>query len=246
MLRTAISRAGTSRLSSMVMPLVVALLSALPGCDKEPGQAERRYCDQSGCYACVAENCYPVPGDATKPVDTPPGTVSSCDNDAVCGTGSVCDIGKCGLQEWQFVCLRPLPSIGRCNLRLERRALRGRLPVRCGQYLRQPRLLDLVCQRWQVRARSGLPVERLCRRSEAGERSVCLRRGLWQQWLPLHQRLLPDHLHREQAVPRRLGLPQGRLPRQSASAVSQWQPPVLAVRALPLLLTSSTFRTIVT
>ena len=95
MLRTAISRAGTSRLSSMVMPLVVALLSALPGCDKEPGQAERRYCDQSGCYACVAENCYPVPGDATKPVDTPPGTVSSCDNDAVCGTGSVCDIGKC-------------------------------------------------------------------------------------------------------------------------------------------------------
>ncbi len=64
MLRTAISRAGTSRLSSMVMPLVVALLSAMPGCDKDPAQAERRYCDQSGCFACVGENCYPVPGDA--------------------------------------------------------------------------------------------------------------------------------------------------------------------------------------
>ena len=92
MLRTAISRAGTSRLSSMVMPLVVALLSALPGCDKEPGQAERRYCDQSGCYACVGENCYPVPGDPTKPTDPPPGSVTTCDSDAICGAGRVCNL----------------------------------------------------------------------------------------------------------------------------------------------------------
>lgn len=95
MLRTAISRAGNSRLSSIVMPLVLGLLSALPGCDKDPAQAERRYCDQSGCYACVGENCYPVPGDATKPPDAPTTSVSACDSDAACGAGRVCDIGKC-------------------------------------------------------------------------------------------------------------------------------------------------------
>ena len=96
MLRTAISRAGTSRLSTVVVPFALALLSALPGCEKDPEQAERRYCDQSGCYACLGENCYPVPGDPTKPADPPPaGTVTSCDSDAVCGANRVCNLAKC-------------------------------------------------------------------------------------------------------------------------------------------------------
>jgi len=95
MFRTAISRNRKNRWTVAFLPLVAVWFSAMAGCDKDPGQAERRYCDQSGCYACIGENCYPVPGDATKPPTDPNTPVGSCDNDATCGTGKVCDIGKC-------------------------------------------------------------------------------------------------------------------------------------------------------
>lgn len=66
------------------------VLTGLAGCNKD--DQERRYCDQTGCYACVGDRCYPVPGDPTRP---DPGTVTTCDNDSACGAGRVCNLGRC-------------------------------------------------------------------------------------------------------------------------------------------------------
>jgi hypothetical protein len=95
-----------SRLSSIAMPWALpALLSllglgVLAGCDdkNDNNLSERRYCDSSGCYACTSDNrCYPVPGDPAKPDPIPnpgPGN-GTCDNDASCGAGNLCNLGHC-------------------------------------------------------------------------------------------------------------------------------------------------------
>ncbi|MCS6915632.1 MAG: hypothetical protein RMK29_00010 [Myxococcales bacterium] len=76
-----------------LLPAVLGLLllAAGPsGCNKE--EQERRYCDSLGCYACVGDRCYPVPGDPVRP---DPSQVMTCDNDSACGTGRVCNLGRC-------------------------------------------------------------------------------------------------------------------------------------------------------
>jgi hypothetical protein len=81
----------------LVLPFVLTVLGlgVLSGCDKGNGPSERRYCDQSGCYACLSDNnCYPVPGDPSMPAPNP-NNPSSCDTDAQCGTGMLCNLGKC-------------------------------------------------------------------------------------------------------------------------------------------------------
>ena len=86
-----------SRLFNFAAPVLLAALGLLSACDKNNEQTERRYCDQSGCFACTGDSCYPVPGDPAKPVDPGPGPggVTSCDSDAVCGTGKLCNLGRC-------------------------------------------------------------------------------------------------------------------------------------------------------
>jgi hypothetical protein len=76
------------------LPLLCAALASLSACDKGNDQTiVRRYCDQSGCYACTNDNsCYPVPGDPAKP---DPAAVTTCDNDAACGAGRLCNLGRC-------------------------------------------------------------------------------------------------------------------------------------------------------
>jgi hypothetical protein len=64
----------------------------LAGCDKNQPDS-RRYCDESGCYACQGSSCYPVPGDPSKPNPGP--TNGGCDTDAACGAGSLCNLGHC-------------------------------------------------------------------------------------------------------------------------------------------------------
>lgn len=81
-----------SRLAIVALPFLCAALASLSACDKSSDQPERRYCDQSGCYACQGSNCYPVPGEPTKPN---PGNVTTCDSDAACGAGKLCNLGRC-------------------------------------------------------------------------------------------------------------------------------------------------------
>lgn len=87
------SRFG-GRISALVLPLLLAVLGVTAGCDKDNNQTERRYCDSGGCYACIGDKCYPVPGDPAKP-DPVPGNNTTCDSDAKCATGSLCNLGKC-------------------------------------------------------------------------------------------------------------------------------------------------------
>lgn len=81
-----------SRLAVVALPLIMAAFASLAACDKNNDQPDRRYCDQSGCFACNGDRCYPVPGDPAKP---DPGTISTCDNDAACGADKVCNLGLC-------------------------------------------------------------------------------------------------------------------------------------------------------
>jgi hypothetical protein len=82
-----------SLFSRLAMPLLFAV-GLISACDKGNDQAERRYCDQSGCYACTGGSCYPVPGDPAKPDPGPTGS-TTCDNDAACGDGKLCNVGRC-------------------------------------------------------------------------------------------------------------------------------------------------------
>lgn len=100
MLRTSYApnlRSRFSRIAKPMLPLLFAALGVLAGCDNGNGQAERRYCDSSGCYGCVGDKCYPVPGDPAKPDPGPtkPGTPGTCDTDAACGAGNLCNLGRC-------------------------------------------------------------------------------------------------------------------------------------------------------
>ena len=96
MLRTSYATILRSRFSSIAKALVLPLLlavSVVAGCDNGNNQTERRYCDNSGCYGCIGDKCYPVPGDPAKPAPGP-GT-TTCDTDAACGTGNLCNLGRC-------------------------------------------------------------------------------------------------------------------------------------------------------
>jgi len=92
MARKSYSFVVRARMALLAVPALCAVLGGLSGCDKSTEEAERRYCDQSGCFACRGDRCYPVAGDPVKP--TPP-DVSSCDNDAACGADKLCNLGKC-------------------------------------------------------------------------------------------------------------------------------------------------------
>lgn len=98
MLRTSYATSLRSRFSQLtrplLLPLLVAALGVVAGCDNGNNQTERRYCDTSGCYGCIGDKCYPVPGDPAKP-DPVPGQVSSCDTDAACTAGNLCNLGHC-------------------------------------------------------------------------------------------------------------------------------------------------------
>ena len=71
MLRTSYGTNLGSRFSALALPLLLTVLGVMAGCDKDNNQAERRYCDNGGCYACVGDKCYPVPGDPAKPDPDP-------------------------------------------------------------------------------------------------------------------------------------------------------------------------------
>lgn len=91
------SRSGlASFFKPFALPALLTVLGfgVLAGCDQNNASNERRYCDQTGCYACQDNNCYPVPGDPAKPTP-PPGSNGSCDNDAACGAGNLCNLGHC-------------------------------------------------------------------------------------------------------------------------------------------------------
>lgn len=91
------SPARPSRLMSrLATPLLLAVLGLFSACDKDGDQKNtRRYCDTTGCFECVSDRCYPVPGEPAKP-DQPAGTVTTCDTDAACGDASkVCNLGRC-------------------------------------------------------------------------------------------------------------------------------------------------------
>lgn len=81
--------------SRFATPLLLAVLGLFSACDKDNDQqVTRRYCDSGGCFECVSDRCYPVPGDPAKP-DTPAATPTTCDNDAACGAAKVCNLGRC-------------------------------------------------------------------------------------------------------------------------------------------------------
>ena len=90
------SPARPSRLvSRLATPLLLAVLGLFSACDKDADQKNtRRYCDTTGCFECVSDRCYPVPGEPAKP-DQPAGTVTTCDNDAASGDAKVCNLGRC-------------------------------------------------------------------------------------------------------------------------------------------------------
>lgn len=92
MARKCFSFLERSGLALLAVPLLCAVLGSLSGCDKGGDTTERRYCDQSGCYACRGDRCYPVPGDPAKPA---PPDITTCDNDAACGADRLCNLGKC-------------------------------------------------------------------------------------------------------------------------------------------------------
>ena len=98
MLRTSYATTPSSRVqgrfAALLLPLFLSVMGVMSGCDKDNNQAERRYCDAGGCYACVGDKCYPVPGDPAKP-DPVPGNGKACDTDAACKAGSLCNLGKC-------------------------------------------------------------------------------------------------------------------------------------------------------
>lgn len=82
--------ARVPRLSAVLGMLLLA--AGLGACNNDKQQTTRRYCDTTGCYSCVGDQCYPVAGDPSSP-DV--GPVAKCDDDAACGTGRVCNLGKC-------------------------------------------------------------------------------------------------------------------------------------------------------
>ena len=86
-------RSRLSQLGKFVAPMLLLLASGVSGCDKHHEEAERRYCDQSGCFACVGDRCYPVAGDPAKP--TPDPVATTCDTDSACGLNNVCNLGRC-------------------------------------------------------------------------------------------------------------------------------------------------------
>src|SRR3569832_236522 len=67
MARNSFAQFIRSRLAVVALPLIMAALASLAACDKNNDQPDRRYCDQSGCFACNGDRCYPVPGDPAKP-----------------------------------------------------------------------------------------------------------------------------------------------------------------------------------
>ena len=83
-----------SQLAKPLLPLLLAVMGVLSGCDNGNSLTERRYCDNGGCYACVGDKCYPVPGDPAKP-DPGPGKPTTCETDSACGTGNLCNLGRC-------------------------------------------------------------------------------------------------------------------------------------------------------
>jgi hypothetical protein len=93
MVRKSCAQFLRSRLMFLSLPMMLAVLVGLSACDNNNAQPDRQYCDSSGCYACNGGNCYPVPGQPTKP--SPPGMTTTCDNDAACGTGQLCNLGTC-------------------------------------------------------------------------------------------------------------------------------------------------------
>jgi hypothetical protein len=70
--------------------LMILTITGAAACNKD--EDRRRYCDQTGCYECQGENCYPVAGAPTR---ADPGQVVLCENDSVCGAGRVCNLGRC-------------------------------------------------------------------------------------------------------------------------------------------------------
>jgi hypothetical protein len=93
MARTRVAQFFLSRLAVVALPMLCAAIMSLSACDKNNPQPDRRWCDQSGCYACMGDSCYPVPGDPAKPPPIP--ASSSCDSDAACGAGNLCNLGLC-------------------------------------------------------------------------------------------------------------------------------------------------------
>jgi Cys-rich repeat protein len=82
--------------SRLATPLLLAVLGLFSACDKDGDQKNtRRYCDTTGCFECVSDRCYPVPGEPAKPDQPTGGTVTTCDNDAACGDAKVCNLGRC-------------------------------------------------------------------------------------------------------------------------------------------------------
>lgn len=77
------------KLGTLFMTLGIGAMS-LSACQKE--QPDRQYCDNTGCYQCQGDRCYPVPGDPAKPDPT---MATTCSDDATCGSGRLCNLGRC-------------------------------------------------------------------------------------------------------------------------------------------------------
>lgn len=77
------------RLGALVAGL--GALLGLSACQKDD-TVTRKYCDNTGCFECQGDRCYPAPGDPAKP---DPNGVTSCGDDSACGAGRVCNLGRC-------------------------------------------------------------------------------------------------------------------------------------------------------
>ena len=94
MLRTAISRAGNSRLSNNRDAPCPGIAIGTARMRQRSGPSRASLLRSERLLRLRRENCYPVPGDATKPSMRRPLRCRR-DSDAACGAGRVCDIGKC-------------------------------------------------------------------------------------------------------------------------------------------------------
>jgi hypothetical protein len=80
------------------MPAAAALFGALlltlslGACNNGQQQQTRSYCDSTGCYNCIGDQCYPTSGN---PTTTNPAPGTACTSDAACGSGNVCNLGLC-------------------------------------------------------------------------------------------------------------------------------------------------------
>lgn len=83
-----------SCIAVVALPLLCLALASFSACERQNNRrSQGGYCGESGCYACGSEGrCYPAPTEPTQPA---PALGTRCDNDAACGAGHVCNLGRC-------------------------------------------------------------------------------------------------------------------------------------------------------